>query len=290
MTAADRIDEITGDIQIMKKKRFTGTVRCFLLAFTFLFTAGQQVFAASDKVVDMAGLLSQEEEERLEKKLSKVVETYDCDVAVVTTDSTGGLSPMTYADNYYENNGYGVGPDRDGLLLLISMEARDWWITTWGSAIDTFTDYGIEVIGDEIVGELSDADYYEAFMEFAGLTDDFLKQAQQGEPYDVYQEYKAPFPFAAKIAIACGIGFLAALLTLLGFRAQLRSVSYEKGAHQYVRQGSFHLTRSKDLYLYRTVTRTKIERPDPPSGHGGGGSHTHTTSGGSRAGGGGGKF
>ncbi len=269
----------------MKKIRFTGAVMCFLFAVTFLFTAGQQVFAAGDKVVDMAGLLSEEQEEQLEKRLNEVAEKYSCDVAVVTTDSTGGLSPMTYADDYYENNGYGVGPDRDGLLLLVSMEERDWWITTWGSAIDTFTDYGIEVIGDEIVGELGDADYYEAFIEFADLTEDFLKQAQQGESYDVYHEYKAPFPFVGKIAIACGIGFIAALLTLLGFRAQLRSVSYEKGARQYVKQGSFHLTRSKDLYLYRTVTRTKIERPNSSSG-----SHTHTTSGGSRAGGGGGKF
>lgn len=269
----------------MKKIRFTGTVMCFLFAVIFLFTAGQQVFAAGDKVVDMAGLLSEEQEEQLEKRLNEVAEKYSCDVAVVTTDSTGGLSSMTYVDDYYENNGYGVGPDRDGLLLLVTMEERDWWITTWGSAIDTFTDYGIEVIGDEIVGELGDADYYEAFIEFADLTEDFLKQAQQGESYDVYHEYKAPFPFVGKIAIACGIGFIAALLTLLGFRAQLRSVSYEKGARQYVKQGSFHLTRSKDLYLYRTVTRTKIERPNSSSG-----SHTHTTSGGSRAGGGGGKF
>lgn len=276
----------------MKRMRFVGTVRCFFLVFALLFTVGlQEVLAAGGKVADMAGLLSTEQKEQLEKRLSEVTEAYSCDVAVVTTDSTGGLSPMTYADDYYEQNGYGIGPDRDGLLLLISMEERDWWITTWGSAIDTFTDYGIEVIGDEIVGELGDGDYYGAFMEFADLTEEFLKQAQKGEPYDVRHEYREPFPFAGKLAIACGLGLVAALLTLFGFRAQLRSVSYEKGAQQYVRQGSFHLTRSNDLYLYRTVTRTKIERPEPSSGHGGGGgSSVHTTSGGSRAGGGGGKF
>lgn len=275
----------------MKKIRFTRAVMCFLFAVSFLFTVGLQAAAAGDKVVDRAGLLSPEQEERLEKRLSEAAEKYSCDMAVVTTDSTGGLSTMTYADDFYENNGYGVGPDRDGLLLLISMEERDWWITTWGSAIDTFTDYGIGTIGDEIVGELGSGDYYEAFMEFAGLAEEFLEQAQKGEPYDVYHEYRTPFPFAAKLAIACGIGLVAALLTLLAFRAQLRSVSYGKGAQQYVRQGSFHLTRSNDLYLYRTVTRTKIERPAPSSGHsGGGGSSVHTTSGGSRAGGGGGKF
>ena len=69
----------------------------------------------------------------------------------VTADTINGETPMAYADDYYDYNGYGAGADNDGILLLLSMEDRDWWISTTGYGIDAFTDYGIDVIGDEIV-------------------------------------------------------------------------------------------------------------------------------------------
>ena len=90
---------------------------------------------------------------------------------------------MAYADDYYDYNGYGAGADNDGILLLLSMEDRDWWISTTGYGIDAFTDYGIDVIGDEIVPDLSNGDYYSAFTEFIDLTDDFLAEAEKGNPY-----------------------------------------------------------------------------------------------------------
>ena len=51
------------------------------------------------------------------------------DLVVVTANTLGGKSPMEYADDYYDYNGY----TDDGALLLVSMEDRDWWISTKGS-------------------------------------------------------------------------------------------------------------------------------------------------------------
>ncbi len=39
-------------------------------------------------------------------------------------------SVMEAADDFYDYNGYGQGPDRDGLILYVCMDTRDIWIST----------------------------------------------------------------------------------------------------------------------------------------------------------------
>jgi uncharacterized membrane protein YgcG len=92
---------------------------------------------------------------------------------------------MAYADDFYDYNGYGFGANNDGCLLLVSMEDRDWWISTTGYGITALTDAGIEYIGDEFVSYLSDAEYAKGFDMFADLVDKFVTQAKEGNPYDV---------------------------------------------------------------------------------------------------------
>ena len=74
---------------------------------------------------------------------------------------------MAYADDFYDYNGYGYGDSRDGILLLISMEERDWRISTCGYGITVFTDAGQEYISDKFLPYLSDGDYSEAFTKYA---------------------------------------------------------------------------------------------------------------------------
>lgn len=259
---------------------------CLLLSFW-----GNSVYAQENKVNDGADLLTEKEETKLQERLEKFVEKYDCDIAVTTVHSTGGKTPARYAEDFYESQGYGVGSEIDGLMLLVSMEERDWYIVTYGTAISAFTDYGIQQIGDIIVEPLGDGKYYKAFAKFADLADTFMKEAENEEPYDIYHEYEEPMPLGLRLLISAVVGLAAAVIVLIILCSQLRSVGYEKTAVDYVKKGSFRLHRQKDLYLYRNVTRTKIEHDTSHSGGGGlGGSSTHTTSGGHTAGGGGGKF
>ena len=68
------------------------------------------------------------------------MERQSCDVIVVTVASLDGKTAESYADDYFDFNGYGLGQDRDGILLLLSMEDRDWAISTHGFAL--FPRYG----------------------------------------------------------------------------------------------------------------------------------------------------
>ncbi len=91
--------------------------------------------ASPPLVVDDADLLTDIEEIVLLDKLGEISSRQGMDVVVVTTDSLGGKSPMAFADDYYDYNGYA----EDGILLLISMEERDCWISTAGYGIVAFT-------------------------------------------------------------------------------------------------------------------------------------------------------
>jgi len=117
-------------------------------------------------VVDDADLLTGSEESRLITLLERLSEENRCEIAVVTVDSLDGYTPESYADDFFDYNGYGYGDDRDGILLLISMEERDWHVTTHGRAYRQLTQDRFEWLMEDVLPLLSSGDYYDAFVKF----------------------------------------------------------------------------------------------------------------------------
>ena len=64
------------------------------------------------------------------------------------------------------------------------------------------------------------------------------------------------------ISVAAGIigGIIVTLLIMFGLVRQIKPVRFQHGAASYVVENSFGLTFSKDIYLYKTVTRTAIPK------------------------------
>ena len=67
------------------------------------------------------------------------------------------------------------------------------------------------------------------------------------------------------IWICVGAGVVIGLIAVLIMKSNLRSVHYQSGAGEYVTPGSFHLTASQDVFLYKTVTR--VEKPQNNNKH-----------------------
>ena len=156
-------------------------------------------------------------------------------------------------------------------------------MATQGWAITAFTDYGMQEIDDRISGLLSDGKYYKAFRKFGDLAEEYIVEAQKGTPFDVDHKYRKRMEIGMKLLISLLAGLAVAGCVVGGMFAQLKSVRVKHTAQEYVRSGSFHVTRQRDIFLYRTVSRIKIEKEQNSSG--GGGSITHTTSGGRSSGG-----
>ena len=236
-------------------------------------------YASSNHMVDGAGLLTGTDVENLETKLTRISDRYNVDIVIVTVETTDGLSPMEYADDYYDYNGYGA----DGILLLVSMEDSDWWVSTTGYGITAITDAGLEYISDRFVPQLSKGEFAEAFYTFADLCEEFLAQAETGEPYDNHNLPKDPFRLTKNLMIALVIGLVAAWIATARMKAKLKTVHEQGKADDYIVSGSFKLTQSRDLFLYTHIDRRERTKNDSSSS-------THTSSSGTTHGGGGGKF
>lgn len=268
------------------KKRVFGIFFVMLLSLSLTFL----VFAADDvpRLVDEAALFSDSDAEALLGLLDEISERQQMDIVVVTVNSLQGASSMEYADDFYDYNGYGFGEERDGMLFLISMEERDWYISTTGYGITVFTDAGLEYISERFLDDLSEGEYAAAFTTFAELCDDFITQAKTGEPYDVGNLPKEPFWLVGSLAIALAAGFIIALIATGIMRSQLKTVYSRPVADNYIRKGSINITKRSDLFLYRHVSRR--EKPKDNGSKGPGSSSTHRSSSGSTHGGRGGKF
>lgn len=248
------------------------------------------VAAADDmpRLVDRADLLSDGEESELSDRLDEISERQQVDIVVVTADSMEGETAATYADDFYDENGYGFGDGRDGILFLISMEERDWYISTRGYGITAVTDAGRAYMSEILVNDLRAGNYRAAFMSYAELCDDFVTQARNGAPYDTGNLPRKPFEVVWNLAVAFGTALLLSLIVTGIMRGQLKSVKRQSAADDYMKRDSMQMTKKEDLFLYRHVAYKK--KAESSSANGPGGSETHTSSSGATHGGGGGKF
>ena len=251
----------------IKKILLTGAAAVMMLS-PFSMTAAAD---NAQKVVDNAGVLYEDDAVTLENRIKGIVDKEQFDIVILTDYDTGGKSAQACADDYYDYNGYGIGKKKDGVLLFIATETRDWAICGTGFGEKVFPDEKCSSAGSQIAGYLHEGseDYYAAFSKFIDITEQNIKDAHS----------KHTLRIIIGVLIGVGVGLLAALITILVLRSQLHSVSFEHGASNYEVQGSFHLTRSQDIFLFRNVKKTR-KSSDSGGGHtGSSGTHHSGASG-----------
>lgn len=237
------------------------------------------------RVMDGAGMLTAAERAELTEKFDALSAKYDVDYVVCTVSSLNGKTAEACADDIFDYCGFGIGEERNGVLLLISTGDGKWHISTRGYGITAFTDAGIDYIGGELLSDLKAANYAGAFAKFSDLCDDFTAKAKSGDPYTKYNLPLKPLSFKYAIG-ALVAGFVIALIAVGSMKSKLKTVRFKAEANSYVRPGSMKVTFARDDFLYHTITSTPIQKNDSSSG----GSSTHTSSSGATHGGGGGSF
>lgn len=245
------------------KKRILSLVfaLCLMMALTASFcTVNAESFDSSVALVmDGAGLLTSTETDELNEKLQTISSTYNAQIVVATIDALEGGDVDSYIEYVYDSLQLGYGSTRDGVLLLVCMDPREYRILTNGMANDAIGSGGIDSIGDYIVSDLSDGDYADAFNTFADECEYYLNGYINGFPFDA----------GATLLTAVIIGLVVGVIVALVLKGQLKSVRQQNQANVYVKPGSMQLTISNDLFLYRTVDRRKKESSSGSSGSSG---------------------
>lgn len=238
----------------------------FLLFVSFLpeyeGTAAEETepVPAGGWIQDGAGLLTEREEEKLEEQSGEILSEYGISVVIVTTNRFEGYDILDWERKLFAEKEFGAGEDNSSLMLGISMAERDWGITAYGRAEQIFGAYGRETIGEEILDDLSNGDYYDSFAVFLDMADRFLADARKGKIYSESNHYRKPVNPIAAVFGAAAVSFIVSLAVVLVWKRGMNTRVLKSGAGDYLRKGSFHLTNRSDLFLYHTVNRTRRQK------------------------------
>ncbi|MEY8376780.1 TPM domain-containing protein [Lachnospiraceae bacterium 56-18] len=224
-------------------------------------------------VQDDASLLSSEEEDALEKECARVSEVHGMGVYIVTTQDFGGGDIKNWQRQIFTEYGLGADCADSGVMLAISMAARDWGLVGFGEAQGAFTTYGRERMGELILDDLSDGEFYDAFARYVFMADDYLTAYEEGKPYTEDHHYGEGWRIPLIIGVSFLLSLAVSLVIVLTWKKSMNTRVRRDGALEYMREGSFQLSNRTDRFLYHTVSRTKRQK-ESSSGSGSGGMHS----------------
>ncbi len=270
----------------------------FLIAVFLVLLAVSPAVAVSDLpfVVDNGDILMPEEELLLQETAMQLSDAYGMDIVILTEDSLGGQRAQIFADDFYDGQGYA----EDGILILLSMAEREWYISACGNVIFVATDYAVQQLGESALPHFSSGDYFSGFQAYLDQLAILMDAYEAGSPMDGYADTSNGYYHGDQEEViyyeeeqgvnwllSLGIGAAVAGVSTFAMISSMNTKKSQRGAAGYISAGSFRLHKHRDLFLYSNVKKVRRQQSQSSSG---GGSSVHRSSSGRRHSGGGGRF
>lgn len=227
-------------------------------------------------VFDLRGMLSDGEREELEDRAEDIALRRSCGIyTLFVEDFTAygyGDDPYTALYQIYHAEGLGVGEDRNGVIIMLSMKERDYAMFVYGEYAEyAFDEYGQEKLEERFLGDFGEDDWYGGISNYLDACEEYLTKADAGKP--------VRRPYWIWFVISAGCSCLAAGTVCLCLLRKMKSVHQKAEADAYLTADGLHLTKQYDRYTHTTETRTKIQKESS-----GGGGSTYSESGGGGSG------
>lgn len=214
-------------------------------------------------VTDAAGIMTVQERQSLEQTAQEISQTHGFGVYIITVDSfrdvTDSYDVFDGAATLYNKYGLGFDEDQKGVLLLLSMEERDFSLITRGDYGEYIFDQDTrEAMTDYFLDDFSYDAWYDGFADYLSVSNDILADG--------------PDKLQSEINALTGMIFLIPLIPaaigvfILG--RKMKSVAAATQAAAYV-SGVPELTVSEDRYTHTTEVRRKIKEDDSDRSGGG---------------------
>lgn len=284
--------------------------KLLLILLAVLLSAAAITSASADsaaQVIDTEGVLSPEEISRITQEVNEIESAHAVDVIVLITSDTPYDSSYTlyrvadFADDYYDEGGYGMGEDYSGVLYLVDLNNRVQYISTGGIMIDYIDDERETLIFDLCEPYLRREDWGGAALRAVQAIGSCMEEGRQKGVfrYDEATGRRLSGMYNPlegwEILVALGGGAAAALVMVLivkgAYDLKGKTSAYELG-----RKTSCHLTRDEETFIRQSVSRHARSSGSSGGGHSGrsggrsGGSGVHRSSSGRSHGGGGRRF
>ena len=268
----------------MKKRIAVSVLLCLVLCLSLAVTAGAQGSEMTlGYVTDAAGLFTETQLAELNAVATRVSSEYHCAVYAILVDDYTQYNPKGVEDcaqGFYSYYDLGFGDDRDGLLLLLSLEDRDYALQDYGpNAANWFTDSRLSRLESSFLKYFAEDDWYRgvlAYIQGAGQLLSAAQQQSQSAPYGQYHESTLGLGDGmdpiTKLIVAIAPSSAIALAVCQSFKSQMKTAKERDTADEYVVSGSARLRVKEDQFINRTRTVQVIETQprNPGGGHGGG--------------------
>lgn len=141
---------------------------CFLLCGTLVVPTNAVQKEEFDEVLvfDNGNILRRGQEGQIRERLKTVSQDFQVYLYLVTEASIGDHDALAYAEHYFHANDLGCGDKKDGILLLLCMDRREWAIYGNGLGKQAVADGRARMIGEKIRPALIERDYVEALTIF----------------------------------------------------------------------------------------------------------------------------
>ncbi|MBO4508271.1 MAG: TPM domain-containing protein [Spirochaetaceae bacterium] len=237
----------------------------------------------AESIIDGGKILSSSELDRLEQKAAALENKYTITVDgksskvgiyIVTLEDRASIGAQNYliyelSEALYEAWEFGVGDDKNGILLLMDMSERDFDIVAHGFAGNyTFTDYAKDRLVDAFADDFGENDWYEGFDHYLDEIERQLMWAEKGDPVDVGSEsekLRNKIGIPGIVSVSLLIGLLFALIVCTHFKNQMKSVRPAASAADFAEGKGIEYTQKADDFL-RTTTSTRVIESKSSSG------------------------
>lgn len=248
----------------------------------------------TERVFDNANLLTDAEEAELEGLIAKREKETGCDIVIVnlnesleeyakSREDVWGKVPveeyvLIYADDFYEEHHFGYDVDGGDGILFLDNRFREsdggvyTRILTSGRAYDKYGNGDLERLENAIYDDIDD-DPYKAYVTYVNRFADFMLDRNNAS---VDNTYFNPL-------VIVGVSFVIAII-YLAFNWSGKKGKKTTVSTTYVEGGRPTFRRREDTFLYKNVTKRRIETSSGGSGGGGRGGSYRSSGGGMRGG------
>lgn len=231
-----------------------------ILAVVLMLSLSIVSFAAAEDVefdtmvIDIPDILTDDEEIELDYRAWEITQKYGCAVYIMISDTLEGYEAWEYNEMLHRELSLGYGEDKSAVILLLSMEERQYDLMAHGFGNTAFTDYGKSVMEERFLDDFANDDWYWGFVDYLDTCEEFLELAVNGEAYDVGSDGSGGFgETVIGVVIAVVLSCLIAMGICLIFRAQMKTARKATEAHEYAKE--LNLTGQYDRFSHRDVRR-----------------------------------
>ncbi len=230
-------------------------------------------------VIDRADILSAYEEELLMDRMEALADQYSVGVYFVTIENylTYGTSVESASESIYEQYDMGLSNNKDGILLLLSMEDRDFDICVHGSGEELFQVYARDTLVDAFRPDFRNDNWYDGLSAYLDQVETILVyDTTSGQMFTMTHNPEVDTHVPAMSFL---LGSIISLIVVFSMRRKMKSVRQATQANQYVKNHGMHFTQREDRFIRTKRTERRIEKDSggsssTSSSSGGGYSHT----------------